>query len=324
MKIPIIPAAYFGMVLGLAGLGASWRAAAQLWALPPEIGEAVMALAVIVWAILLVLFALKWLVARADALEEAAHPVLCCFIGLAGVATMLAAGAILPYSRPAAEIIGFAGMAFTLLFAVWRQGGLWQGGRDPATSTAVLYLPAVAGSFVSAIIASALGHADWGQVIFGAGFFSWLAIESVLIHRLLTSPATAEALRPTLGVQIAPAPVGLLAYLAVTQGQPDLPAHMLLGYGLLQTLIVLRLLPWIRKTPFAPSYWAFTFGITALATGPIRLALRGDGGPAGMLAPALFVFANLVVGLVALGTLWLLVRGQLKLKWTGAPVEAKA
>ncbi len=324
MKLPIVPASYFGMVLGLAGLGASWRAASQLWALPSAIGEAIMAVAVAVWAVLLVLFVLKWLVARPDALEEAAHPVLCCFIGLAGVATMLAAGAILPYSREAAEIIGFIGMAFTLLFAVWRQGGLWQGGRDPAASTAVLYLPSVAGSFVSAIIASALGHVDWGQVIFGAGFFSWLAIESVLIHRLLTSPATAEALRPTLGVQIAPAPVGLLAYLAVTPGQPDLPAHMLLGYGLLQTLIVLRLLPWIRKTPFAASYWAFTFGITALATGPIRLALHGDTGPAGVLAPVLFLFANLVVGLVGLGTLWLLVRGQLKLKWTGAPAGLKA
>ncbi len=43
-----------------------------------------------------------------------------------------------------------------------------------------------------------------------------------------------------------------------------------------------------------------------------------------MLAPVLFVFASLVVGLVSLGTLWLLVRGQLKLKWTGAPGELKA
>jgi len=39
-------------------------------------------------------------------------------------------------------------------------------------------------------------------------------------------------------------------------------------------------------------------------------------------APTPFVFANLVVGLVALGTLWLLVRGQLKLEWTAAPVAA--
>jgi tellurite resistance protein len=318
MKIPIIPASYFGVVLGLAGLGTAWRSAVQAWQLAPVIGEAIMAAAVVVWVVLVLLFALKWLAARADAMEEVAHPVQCCFIGLAGVATLLAAGAILPYARPAAELIGGAGLVFTLLFAIWRVGGLWQGGRDPATSTDVLYLPSVAGSFVSAIIASALGHADWGQLFFGSGLFFWLAIESVLVHRFFTSPPMAEALRPTFGIQLAPAPVGLVAYLAVMPGQPDLLAHMLLGYGLVQTLIIIRLLPWIRKAPFAPSYWAFTFGVTALATGPIRLVLRGDTGPAALLAPILFVFANLVVGLVALGTLWLLVRGRLNLKWTGA------
>jgi hypothetical protein len=34
----------------------------------------------------------------------------------------------------------------------------------------------------------ALGYADWGQVIFGGGLFSWLAIESVLFGRMLTGP----------------------------------------------------------------------------------------------------------------------------------------
>jgi tellurite resistance protein len=321
MKLPIIPASYFGIVLGLAGLGGTWRAATQAWQLP-AVGEAIMAVAVLVWALLLALFLLKWLVARPDAVGEANHPVLCCFIGLAGVATMLAGGAVLPHSRLAAGILAGVGGFFTLGFAIWRTGGLWQGGRDPATSTAVLYLPTVAGNFVGANIAAALGHADWGQLLFGAGLFSWLAIESVLIHRFLTSPAMAEALRPTFGIQIAPAPVGLLAYLSISPGAPDLFAHMLLGYGLLQTLVMLRLLPWIRQAPFSAGYWAFTFGITALATGPLRMIARGETGPASLLAPVLFLFANLVVGLVSLGTLWLLVRGRLNLKWTG-PVSAQ-
>jgi tellurite resistance protein len=316
MKIPIIPASYFGMVLGLSGLGASWRFAAQVWGLPPVVGETISLFSVAVWAILLILFSLKWLVARPDAVAEVAHPVACCFIGLAGVATMLAAGGLLPYSRMAAEILVAAGGLFTLGFGIWRTGGLWQGGRDPAFTTPILYLPTVAGSFVTAILLSALGHADWGRLFFGAALFSWLAIESVLIHRFYSAPAMAEAMRPTFGVQIAPAPVGLLAYLSVNPGPADLFAYMLLGYGLLQTLIMLRLLPWIRKEPFAASYWAFTFGITALATGPLRLVARGDIGPAAELAPYLFVFANLVVGLVALGTLHLLARGRLNLKWT--------
>lgn len=317
MKIPVIPAAYFGMVLGLSGLGVSWRFAAQVWGLPTVVGEAISLFSVAVWAVLLVLFALKWLLARPDATAEAGHPVACCFIGLAGVATMLAAGGLLPYCRVAAEVMAAAGGIFTLTFGVWRTGALWQGGRDPAFSTPVLYLPTVAGSFVTAILLSALGHADWGRLFFGAALFSWLAIESVLIHRFYTAPAMAEAMRPTYGIQIAPAPVGLAAYLSVNPGPADLFAYMLLGYGLLQTLVMLRMLPWIRKEPFAPSYWAFTFGITALATGPLRLVARGDMGPAADLAPYLFVFANLVVGLVALGTVWLIARGRLTLKWIG-------
>jgi tellurite resistance protein len=69
--------------------------------------------------------------------------------------------------------------------------------------------------------------------------------------------------------------------------------------------------------PFPPrSYWAFTFGITALATDPLRLAARGDAGPAAQMAPYLFLFANLVVGLIALGTIGLAARGRLNLKWT--------
>jgi len=62
-------------------------------------------------------------------------------------------------------ILFTAGAAFAVGFAVWRTGGLWQGKREHATTTAVLYLPTVAGSFVTAIAAAALGYADWGQVI---------------------------------------------------------------------------------------------------------------------------------------------------------------
>jgi len=42
---------------------------------------------------------------------------------------------------------------------------------------------------------------------------------------------------------------------------------MLLGYGLFQALL-LRLLPWIVRQPFAPSCWAFTFDLSAAAIVP--------------------------------------------------------
>ena len=308
MKIPTIPASFFGSVLGLAGLGGSWRAAHDAWGLPVWPGEAFYAVAGVTWFVLLLLYVGKWLNARAAAVEEAFHPVQCCFIGLVGVATMLVGAGALPYWRPLAIVLIAAGGLFALGFAMWRTGELWKGGRDPATTTPVLYLPTVAGSFVSAASLGALGHPDWGQAFFGAGLFSWLAIESVLIHRLLTVDPLPPPLRPTLGIQLAPAPVGALAYLSVVQGPPDLLAHALLGYAVLQALVLVRLLPWITKQPFAPSYWAFTFGATASASTALKLVARGDAGPSAAIAPIAFVAANIVVGFVAVRSSALIMR----------------
>jgi len=302
-----VPVSFFAIVLGLSGLGSAWRIASAIWGLPRYIGEGVLALASVVWLVLLISYVYKWLKARSDAVAELGHATLCCFVGLVGVSTMLVGGAALPYSRSFAMVLFGAGASYTVAFAVWRMGSLDMGGRDPSANTAILYLPAVAGSFVAATVAGALGHADWGQYAFGAGLFSWLAIESVLLHRLYTAPAMAPPLRPTMGIQLAPPAVGTMAYLSITSGPPGLFAHALLGYAVLQALVLIRLLPWIREQPFGVSYWAFGFGVTALAIAPLLMIQRGDSGPVLLLAPPLFVAANVIIALLAVGTVryWL-------------------
>ena len=306
-----VPASFFGIVLGVVGLGNTWRAATKLWHLPPLIGEVLLGLGALIWLALVILYALKWVLARSDALSEARNPIQCCFIGLAGVSTMLVGIAFLPYTRPVAEVIYIVGAVFTLAFAAWRTGLLWQGDRDHSATTPVLYLPTVAGGFVMSGGAGALGYVDWGQLAFGVAFFSWLAVESVLIHRLYTLPAMPLPLRPTLGIQLAPPAVGAIAYGAINGGAPDLTSHVMMGYAILQALVLIRLLPWILQQPFTASYWAFTFGVTALATAPLRLIAHGDSGATATIAPYLFIGANIVLGLIAMGTLRLIVQGRL-------------
>jgi hypothetical protein len=76
------------------------------------------------------------------------------------------------------------------------------------------------------------------------------------------------------GIQLAPPAVGCSAYLSITSGPPDLFAQALIGYALFQVLLMIRLLPWIARQPFAPSYWAFTFGLSALAISCLRFVDR--------------------------------------------------
>lgn len=305
------PAAFFGMILGLVGLGGSWRFAATVWSVPRAIGETIMLAATALWCVLIVLYAAKWIWARAEALAEFRHPIQCCFVGVVPVATALIGIAIRPYALGTAQTLAAIGVVGQLIFGLYRTGQLWKGGRDPATTTPVLYLPTVAGSFVSAITLSAFGHPEWGAPFFGVGVLSWLAIESVLVHRLYTVSELPPPLRPTLGIQLAPPTVGCSAYLSITSGSPDLLAQMLLGYGIFQALLLIRLLPWIVRQPFAPSYWAFTFGLSAIATSFVRFSERGDTGPVSLAAPYVFVAVNLAIGGIAAGTLWLLVRGRL-------------
>src|SRR5690349_4576522 len=89
MSLSRVPASWFGIVLGLAGLGSAWRAAHRVWELPAVWGELLIAMAAAVWAVLVVGYGVKWIVARSEAVAEAEHPVQCCFVGLIGVSTSL-------------------------------------------------------------------------------------------------------------------------------------------------------------------------------------------------------------------------------------------
>lgn len=138
---------------------------------------------------------------------------------------------------------------------------------------------------------------------FGAACLSWLAIESVLLRRLVLGPALPPALRLTMGVQLAPPAVGLVAYLSISDGAPGLFSHALLGYALLQALVLLSRLRWLTQQRFGPAYWAFSFGVTALGQAPLIMLLRGAVGPAHVLASPLFWAANALVAVLMLGTI---------------------
>jgi tellurite resistance protein len=136
-------------------------------------------------------------------------------------------------------------------------------------------------------------------------------MESVILFRLWMGPPLNEPLRPAIGIQLAPPVVGALAYLANTQGVPDLFVQAMWGYGAFQLLMLLRLAPWITRQPFAASYWAFSFGITALSTGALQMVSRGVSGAIAVLALPAFVLANVAMLVLLLGSLWRLAQGRL-------------
>ena len=306
-----IPAAFFGMPLGILALGIAWRGAAAIWPLSEHIASGLIWLGSAIWLLLFLTYIAKWIWQRSGAQSEFGHPVQCCFIGLVGVVALLVSIGLSEQIPRAAFSLFVLGAAWTLVFALYRTGSMWRGDRKPEETTPVMYLPTVAGGFVTASAASVFGLTEMAQLAFGAGLFGWLAIESVIIHRLYTAAPMPPLLRPTLGIQLAPPAVAAVAYLNVGGGAPDLIAHALIGYAILQALILLRMTPWLRAAGLTPAWWAFSFGAAALPTAAIKLVAHGDNGLIATLAPWLFVVGNIVIAALMLMTVYLLITGRL-------------
>lgn len=308
----VMPVSFFGMAVGTLAWAQAWQAAASLWSLPESLPGLAKCAGLLVWLTVLTVYGHKWWAHTAQAQAELQHPVQSAMLALVPVATLLAAMALQTMWPPLALAVYAVGMTAQLALGVWLHGRFWQGGRAPESITAVVYLPAVAQNFVAGTASVAFGWPELGALLFGAGMLSWLALESLIVSRAAVHAPLAEAQRPLLGIQMAPAVVGGLTYLSLTSGEPDLMAKMLFGYGLYQAALALRLLPWISQQAFVPSYWAFSFGVMALATMGLRLHARAPQvGLWQVMAPVLFVGANAVFVVLAWRTLALWWRGHL-------------
>lgn len=167
-----LPAGYFGMVLGIIGMGFAWRYASQVWPVSHWIGDGLVILAMVIWGLLTLAFISRLLCFPHSVLAEIRHPVMSSFVSLFPATTMLVAIGFVPWYRPLAIVLFSIGVVIQLAYAARQTAGLWRGEHPEEATTPGLYLPTVANNFISAMACGALGFNDAGLVFLGAGVFS--------------------------------------------------------------------------------------------------------------------------------------------------------
>jgi tellurite resistance protein len=307
----------FGIPLGLLGLAGTWGRLATATPADAPLAAAVgAALAVVgasIWAVLALLWSVRLVRHRPQVRGLWQHPLQGSFLALGPVSTLLVVAVFAPR---VAGLAATAGLAALLVVALVMQLAIaWQvvaqltTGRITAELvTPALYLPPVAGGFVGAMALQAMGQHGWAVLLFGIGLGGWALLEARILHRLFAGPLPL-ALRPTLGLEMAPTAVGSLA-LAVLW--PQLPADVLLvalGIGTGPVLAVLSRWRWWTETPFSPGFWSFSFPAAAYA-GVVVEAVHRGGWP---LLPAwvAVLAASAVIAFLSVRTLWLWRAGRL-------------
>jgi tellurite resistance protein len=304
-----LPVVLFAIPFGTFGLATAWRRGQAFeWTLAAPVATAIAGVATAVLALLSILYLAKCLRHRNAVKAEFLHPVAGPGMALIPLSLLLCT---IWFGEP-----GHRGWLAWTLAALALQGVialrvvkvLATGELPSSAVTPVLYLPPTAGGLVGAMALAVLGYPGWAGLLFGMGLAGWALLEVRVLNRLFEGPMP-EPLRPTIGVEMAPAAVATLAAGVVW---PALPGEVLivgLGVAAGPIVAVMARYPWWGRVPFSAGFWSFSFPLAALAGAVIEVVRRGGWPPAvGGIALAI---ASAIIAFLAVRTVLLLLRGRL-------------
>lgn len=308
IALPIAPASFFAMTLGLAETGNAWRNATSLWNLPSYVGEVLEGLAVLSFLWWLLLYCNKWIQHRNLAIAEFKDPVQSSFLALIPESVILMALAIHIYSESIAISLFWVGSVLNVVYGAYKLSGLWTQDRQAEQTTPSLFLTFTASILVNALAAGLLGYTNYGYVLLGIGTISWLIMDSVITQQL-TVGGLGTKTRNFMGIYMAPAVILFVAYQVLCSNNLSIPiVYGLMGYALFIFIALTFALKWLKEQAFAPGYWAYTFGIATLSQGLSIFALKTSNFTVSIVAIIIFCIMNIVVLGVAIGSVKLLLR----------------
>ena len=301
----------FSIPLGLLALSGAWRRY-EFWQKSALLlSPLLMILGITILFLLFALSCYKYVRYPALLKLEFLHPVMSAMLALMPVAFLLAVSLLHPLYPDWHSVF----LIVTLLCIMWQAALAWRvvsqlsTGQMPAESVSpALYLPIVPGGFVGAMSLYALGFPGFAMLLLGMGLGGWALLEVRILSRLFSGPLPIQ-LRPTLGIEIAPAAVGCLA---MTVLWPNFSADfILIGIGITcgPLFAVLTRWHWWSKTPFSFGFWSFSFPLAAFASSVIEAVHRGAWPTLVALSVLLLVTAMVIY--LSLHSLILLLRKRL-------------
>ncbi|WP_342622404.1 SLAC1 anion channel family protein [Pseudomonas alkylphenolica] len=306
-----LPINLFGSVMGLAGLSLAWRLSGQYYGVGALLGEAIGALAGLVFVLLALGYLGKWLKHPDAVRAEFNHPVASNFFGTVTIALLLLSAVATPHSQGLGQALWIIGSVMTVALAGLVVSRLLAGQQDPLNAVPAWLIPGVA----SLDIAVTGAHmpmawtAEFNLFALAVGAVLALVFYTRIFSRLVHQAALAKGMVPSLMILIAPFEVGFLAYTNVF-GEIDRFASVLFYFGLF-LFVVLSFKVFRRDVPFAPAWWAISFPIAALSNAALKYAHAQDSTVLMVIAALILLFLTLALTVLSVKTLASLFSGKL-------------
>ena len=227
-RLAHLPVSLFGSVMGYSGLALAWRLAASEFGLPGWIGEALAFVAVSVFLLLTLCYAIKCIESPEAVRAEFAHPVAVNFFGTPIISLLLLPAVVAPYSAALTKALWLIGTVSMLSFA-WLVVSRWMSVRQKIVHATPAWMIPIVGTLNISIVGVTL-DVPGAQAVsaFGlaVGLFFAVPLFTLVLSRLIFEEPMLKAQWPSLLIFVATFAVSFSAYLSVV-GRVDLFASSL-------------------------------------------------------------------------------------------------
>lgn len=300
--------AMFGTVMGIGGLANAWAAAHHAFGAPLVVSQALLVLALLSFALLVVLHTAKLACCFDAVAQEFAHPVRSNFFPAVSVAAIVLCIGVRPYSLDLAHGLWWAGAALHLVLALTLIRRWVLHAQDESVLTPAWFIPVV-GNILVPVGGVPLGHVEISWFFFSVGLVLWIPFFTIVLHRVLFVPPMSQRSMPTLFILLAPPSIGLSAYLAFTGGQAGGLGDVLYCLALFIAMLLASLVRHLTHGPFFMSWWAMTFPACGWAGASMGYYLARPSRYTAVVAVAALTVSTLIVGWIALRTTLHIVSG---------------
>ncbi|MBO9202836.1 MULTISPECIES: SLAC1 anion channel family protein [Niastella] len=319
--LEFMPVSLFGGVMGLSALCFAWRLACRAWHINRLIAEVIGCAAIIAFVMLVIAYAVKWVLYPASVKSEFNDPVSISFFSTIIISILLMPGILLPYAPVIAAALWLSGVLLMFLFAWFVLRKWMRKPQSPESAMPVWVLP-VTGTLNVPIVGSSLhftGAHELCLMFFGFGIIFIIILMAIIFSRLFFQAPMATNAQPSLIILVAPFALAFNGYKGIT-GVQDMMASTFFYFFIFLLIILgskIFLLP--KSCPFQVSWWSVSFPLAAVSVACLSYAqMQPD--IVHRMAAALLLFVTTFV------ILYLLVQ-TVYIIWSGRypkPVEFKS
>lgn len=299
-RLKHFPISFFSVIMGLAGFAIATEKISQLVDYPLG-SRAVSYVALAVFTVFTLLYAVKALRFSPAVREEFAHPVRLHFFPSFSIGMLLLSIAFLSTAPRLASALWVAGtvlhLAFSLsIVSIWIRSERFQ----PEHLNPSWFIPIV-GNMLIPISGMRFFPGSYLWFFFSVGIVFWIILVSMVVNRLIFHKTIAERLIPTLFIMIAPPAVGTISYLQLT-GSVDPFAYILYFFALFLAILFLVNATMFTRIRFALSWWAYSFPLCALSIASAALFIRTGEPYFKSLSIAVYAFLSFVIAFLSVRT----------------------